>query len=71
MVDIRGANSTEKARLDVSAIGFWSPMERSLLAVRIVHPNSPSYKDRRPEQVLYIQQERKQEEDVHPERVTS
>ena len=37
------ANSSEKARLDVSAVGIWSPMERTFLDVRIVHPNSPSY----------------------------
>ena len=36
-------NSSEKARLDVSAVGIWSPMERTFLNVRVVHPNSPSY----------------------------
>ena len=40
---IDSSNVAEKARLDVSAIGIWSPMERTFLDVRVVHPNSPSY----------------------------
>ena len=36
-------NTAERARLDVSAVGIWSPMERTFLDVRILHPNSPSY----------------------------
>ena len=50
-------NVAEKARLDVSAIGVWSPMERTFLDVRVMHPNSPSYEDKTPEQI-YIQHER-------------
>ena len=30
----------EKARLDVSAVGVWGPMERTFLDVRVMHPNS-------------------------------
>ena len=56
-VDMRGANTAEKARLDVSAVGIWSSMERTFVDVRIMHPNSPSYRDKKPEQV-YIQHER-------------
>ena len=37
------SNTAEKARLDVSAVGVWSPMERTFLDVRVMHPNSPSY----------------------------
>ena len=36
-------NTSENARLDVSGNGVWSPMERSFLDIRIMHPNSPSY----------------------------
>ena len=36
------SNVSEKARLDVSAVGIWSPMERTFLDVRVVHPNAPS-----------------------------
>ena len=38
-------NIADKARADVSAIGVWSPMERTFLDVRVVHLNSPSYQD--------------------------
>jgi hypothetical protein len=40
---IASTNVSEKARLDVSAVGVWSPMERTFLDVRIVHPNAPSH----------------------------
>ena len=40
---ITSSNLSEKARLDVSAVGIWSPMERTFLDVRVVHPNSLSY----------------------------
>ena len=46
----RRGNTAEKARLDVSAIGLWSSMERTFLDVRVMHPNSPSYEDKTPEQ---------------------
>ena len=55
-VDMRGANTAEKARLDVSAVGIWSSMERTFVDARIMHPNSPSYRDKKPEYV-YIQQD--------------
>ena len=51
------SNSSEKARLDVSAVGIWSQMERTFLDVRVFHPNSASYANTDPQQ-LYIQQER-------------
>ena len=51
------SNSAEKARLDVSAIGVWSQMERTFLDVRVFHPNSASYMNTDPQQ-LYIRHER-------------
>ena len=50
------SNTAEKARLDVSAVGVWSPMERTFLDVRVMHPNSPSYMEKPIEQ-LYVQHE--------------
>ena len=47
----------DKARLDVSAVGIWSPLERTFLDVRVMHPNSPSYAGKTPQQ-LYLQHER-------------
>lgn len=56
-VELPGSNNAEKARLDISAVGVWSSMERSFFDVRVMHPNSPSYKDKSPKQ-LYAQHER-------------
>ena len=41
---VNSSNVANKARLDVSAVGLWSPMERTFMDVRVVHTNSPSYK---------------------------
>ena len=54
---IHSSNSAEKARLDVSAVGIWSQMERTFLDVRVFHPNSASYLNTDPQQ-LYVQHER-------------
>ena len=42
----------EEARLDVSAVGVWSAMERTFFDVRVMHPNSPSYIHKTPEQTV-------------------
>ena len=55
--ETRSSNQAERARLDVSAVGIWSPMERTFLDVRVMHVNSPSYMDKTPEQI-YLQHER-------------
>ena len=54
---ITSSNTSEKARLDVSAIGIWSPMERTFLDVRVVHPNSTSYEGKKIE-TIYEQNEK-------------
>ena len=41
---VDSTNLAEKARLDVSAVGVWSPMERTFMDVRVFHPNSQSYR---------------------------
>ena len=51
------SNTSEKARLDVSAVGIWSPMERTFLDVRVLHPNAASYRGKTIDQV-YEQNER-------------
>ena len=40
-------NNAEKSRLDVSGIGVWGSFERTLLDRRVMHPNVPSYVDKR------------------------
>ena len=50
------ANSSDNARVDVSAVGLWAPFERSYMDVRIFHPNAPTYLHKNLRQV-YRQQE--------------
>ena len=50
-------NVADKARLDVSAVGVWSPIERTFFDVRVVHPNAPSYNGKDVEKI-YQQNER-------------
>ena len=33
----------QRLQLDISAVGLWSPFERSFLDIRVTHPLSPSY----------------------------
>ena len=56
-IPVEGTNHAEKARLDVSAVGIWSPMERTFLDVRITHPNAPSHR-KKPIEKLYEEQEK-------------
>ena len=42
-IQVDSSNQSEKARLDISAVGIWSPLERTYLDVRITHPNCPTY----------------------------
>ena len=54
---VDSSSTAERARLDISAVGIWSPMERTFLDVRIVHPNSASYRDKEIKQI-YDQHEK-------------
>ena len=42
---VGSSTTAEKARLDVSAVGIWSPMEKTFVDVRVFHPNAASHKD--------------------------
>ena len=53
------SNKTDGARSDVSAVGIWSPMERTFLDVRIVHPNSPSYRGKTLEKIYEMHEREK------------
>lgn len=64
---VRG-NQSNEARLDVSAIGFWRPQERTFLDVRVFDPNSKSYRDQDPAQVYRSHENQKKAE--YGERVT-
>ncbi len=61
-------NLTEKARLDVSCVGLWSPLEKNFLFcspfclcahrwVRVFHSNAPSYQNK-PLKTLYRELDR-------------
>ena len=39
-------NVQDKARLDVSCVGLWSPLERTFFDIRIFHPGAPSYRNK-------------------------
>ena len=53
---VNSRNVADRARSDVSAVGIWSPMERTFLDVRVVHPNAPSHQGKSIEQ-LYAENE--------------
>lgn len=36
-------NTEDEARLDVSMRGFWRPLQRTFVDIRVFHPNAPSY----------------------------
>ena len=39
-------NTAERARLDISARGLWGPFQKTMMDVRIFHPNADSYRNR-------------------------
>ena len=41
--NIVSGNQAKSARLDVSGIGIWGPMQKTFLDIRVMHPNAPSY----------------------------
>ena len=47
----RSSNRADKARLDISARGVWSPMERAFFDIRVTHPNAPSMRQKTLEQI--------------------
>ena len=49
----------EKARLDVSAVGLWGPLERTFMDVRVVHPNSASYVGKKIEKIYELHEKEK------------
>ena len=51
---VDSSNTAIKARLDVSAVGIWSPMERTFLDVRVVHPNVASYQGKTVDKIYCV-----------------
>ena len=40
--------TTDGARSDVSARGFWTPMQRAFFDIKVTHLNAPSYRQKDP-----------------------
>ena len=55
-------NIADKASADVSAVGVWSPMERTFLDVRVTHLNSPSYEGLTSEEIYKKHEDSKKRE---------
>ena len=55
----RRGNTADKARLDISARGVWSPMERAFFDVRVTHPNAPSNRQKTLEQIYKAHEQEK------------
>ena len=53
----RTTNTSEEARADVRATGFWTRCEEAFFDIRVFHPNAASYKTTSPED-LFRQHER-------------
>ena len=47
----RGANTSQEARVDVHARGFWERQRSAFFDVRVCHPNAESYADFSPQQI--------------------
>ena len=52
-------NQAENARLDVSGIGIWGPMQKTFLDIRVMHPNSPTYVNKDIAQVFKAHEQEK------------
>ena len=55
----QSTNTDRDARLDFSARGFWSPLQRAFFDVRVFHPNSPSYLNRSPNALYAVHENQK------------
>ena len=52
-----GTNLTDGARLDISALGFWAPMEKAFFDVRVCHPGAKSNRKHKTAEQMYRKHE--------------
>ena len=52
-------NTSDNARLDISALGFWSRNEKTFFDIRVTHPNSPSYHSKSLEAICELHENEK------------
>ena len=50
--DLRSANTSEEARLDIKAAGFWRRGQTAFFDVRVTHVNSASNRNQSTESVF-------------------
>jgi hypothetical protein len=55
-------NNKDKARLDVSSVGLWSPRERNMMDIRVFHPNAPSYMNKTLKSLFKTHEQQKKRE---------
>ena len=60
--EMSSGNITDKARLDISAIGVWGQYEKSYFDVRVTHPNAASYLDKTMNSIYHIHEVQKKTE---------
>ena len=60
-----GTNVADGARLDVSARSFWSPLDRALVDIRVLHPQAPSNSDKSLKQMYHSHEVSKKYECNH------
>ena len=65
----RSTNTSEDARLDVRACGFWTRQEDAFFDVRVFHPNAASYKAVDQDELFLLHERKKQLE--YEERITN
>jgi len=56
-----GTNLTDGARLDISAMGFWAPMEKAFFDVRVLHPGAKSNRKHKTSKQMYRTHENEKE----------
>jgi hypothetical protein len=57
--DLKSTITGPGARSDVSARGFWTPMQRAFFDIKVTHLNAPSYRQKEPSVVYRLHENEK------------
>ena len=57
--DLKSTIKGPGARSDVSARGFWTPMQRAFFDIKVTHLNAPSYRQKEPAVVYRLHEKEK------------
>ena len=63
-----GSNTSQEARLDVHARGFWERQRSAFFDIRVCHPNAESYQELTPKQIYCMHENEKKR--MYNQRVT-